>query len=614
MFNFDRLFNQLLNLIIDYLYPYTFDIFSLSKCIFVAVIFSAMYIVSKSAYKSIIKENSPLPLKNSLIIRTIYYGFHVVAAWYVYSFLVTFSIYGLAYLLDRLHVFPIDKFIPCLVVAAGSTVITLIIEAFVLNRLIQQKIINPLNQISNAYAYKKSGKKEYNPDKKRTHVGEYNPRKYFKQDKLFFGLNEFKQPVYADLKASLDGHICIAGGSGSGKGVETRILLSQFIQYGLCNIIFDVKPDKYLFNLCSEECRRANKKMYVIDIDVREPQIQLFGGINQLDFETIVKSAMELEPQKQTNARVYAQNTEKALERIADKIYQKGMTPKEIINACYQYDTDLLDQNTDLEALLRNLSRYKIFNSREAPTIQEILEENAVFYIRAVSAKENMASSLILRLLFQTITKETQYNDRYSCIFLDEFKFIMTTSVINQLATIRDFNTTLMFNFQSFTNFETSPNAAMNKKAYGRELLDNSHIFALGNSSDIETIEIVQKKGGQTTYDRAFELEEGSLGGASITSADRRYTKHVDYKLTQSEISNGAKNTMILLAPALFKDREYEQISTHYIATNNYNFAISETYKETFVENIAINEPKIQEKQENENIEVSKKDLFGDED
>ena len=121
----------------------------------------------------------------------------------------------------------------------------------------------------------------------------------------------------------------------------------------------------------------------------------------------------------------------------------------------------------------------------------------------------------------------------------------------------------------------------MNNKAYGKELLDNMHIFALGNTSDTETIDIIQKKGGQTIYDRAFELEEADTGGASVTSADRRYTKHTDFKLTQSEISNGDKNTMILLAPSLFNGDDFVKISTHYIETSNYQFEITKEYEET---------------------------------
>ena len=105
--------------------------------------------------------------------------------------------------------------------------------------------------------------------------------------------------------------------------------------------------------------------MYVIDIDARKPQIQLFAGLNELDFETILVSAMELESQKQSNARVYAQRTEKALIEIAEDLYKQGMTPKDIIKACNKHNTDLLAENQDLEALLRNLSRYKIFNSKK---------------------------------------------------------------------------------------------------------------------------------------------------------------------------------------------------------------------------------------------------------
>jgi hypothetical protein len=602
--------NWILNFLLSYVYPYIFDIFSSFQTYSIAIIFATIYIVSHRAYQ--LSKTNPLPFQKAFIVKSVYYFYRLLATYYLVTLATTLIIFLLAYETERVDSFSIDIYIHQTIVFFIFLFGSMIAEKHILGRVIEQNIVNPLNQISNYFNAIKSGKKEYNPDVKRTHSGEYDPRKYFKQGQLFHGLDDRRKPVYTDLRASLDGHICITGGSGAGKGVLTRTYLSQFISYGLSNVVFDVKPDKYLFNLCAEECKRTNKEMYVIDIDVRKPQIQLFAGLNELDFETILVSAIELESQKQTNARVYAQKTEKALIEISEKLYRQGMTPKEIIKACDTHNTNLLAENQDLEALFRNLSRYKVFNSKKAPTIQQILNQNAVLYIRGASAKENMASSLILRLLFQTITKEVQYNDLQTSIFLDEFKFIMTTAVINQLATIRDFNTTLMVNFQAFSNFETSPNKAMNNKAYGRELLDNMHIFALGNTSDMETIEIVQKKGGQTIYDRAFEVEEADLGGASVTSSERRYTKHTDYKLTQNEISNGAKNTMILLAPALFKDKEFEKISTHYIKTDNYQFGISSTYQEDIVENIPKKEVE-EAKIENQTIETPKKDLFADE-
>lgn len=570
--------NDLLDTLVYNIYNHLVNIESNSQIIFFSLLCCVLYLMFYKVYN--FKKSHTLPYFYSAGITIGYIMLWLVGIYYFLSIGLSITTFGLAYFLDRLDTFKLEIFFPSVVVFFTLFGITIVLDFIFINRFREQKILNPLNRISNEYIYKVSGKKEYNPEVRRIHCGEFNPLKYYREGLLFHGLNEFKKPVYTKLIESLDGHICITGGTGAGKGVQTRLFLSQFIRYGVKNIIFDVKPDKYLYNLCAEECKNTNQKMYVIDIDTRLPQIQLFAGINNIDFETIISSAMELEPQKQTNARVYAQRTETALITIAEHIYKQGMTPAEIIKACDDYDIELLSENEDLRALLYNLSRYKVFNSIKSPSIQDILHDNAVLYIRASSAKENPASSLILRLLFQTITKEIQYNDLQKCIFLDEFKFIMTTAVMNQLATIRDFKTTLMVNFQAFSNFETSPNKAMNNKAYGKELLDNMHIFALGNTSDTETIEIVQKRGGQTTYDKAFENEEARLGGGTETSEDRKYTKHVDYKLTPNEIANGDKKTMILLAPQLLRNKEYEKISTYYIPTENYTFNITQTFEE----------------------------------
>jgi len=559
-------------------FEYSLNIFSNFQIIALCFLFCSLYLLSNKANK--FRKINPLPVRISLSIRLTHYLSIFISIYYILSSFISFLVYTLAYIYNQID-YPVaqESYYPILIGGGVSMAIVFICDTLILNRLIQQKIITPLNRISSQYQNKKSGRKEYNPDVQRKHIGNYDPEKYFKQGSLFHGLNEFKKPVYTDFMASLNGHIGVIGGTGAGKGVLTRLYISQFIRGGLNNVIFDIKPDNYLYDLCVTECKKLNTKMYVIDLDIKKPQLQLFSHLTSDDFETIFKSAMELEPLKQTNARVYAQSTEHALITIAEEIYKQGTTPSQLIQDINEYDTSLLSDNSDLKSILFDLSRYKTFNSSKAPSIKQILDENAVLYIRASNAKENSSTSTVLRLLFQTITNQLIKHNNPSCLFLDEFKFIMTSSFMNQLATVRENKITLVVNFQTFDNFMTSPNVAMRNKAYAGELLDNLHIFALGNSSDTKTVEMIQRQCGLTMYDRAHEQDENELGGGHTTKSTKSYSKYTDYKVTANEISNGDKNTMILLAPSLLKD-DFARISIDYIKSNKTNFEISKTFEQ----------------------------------
>ncbi|WP_203368679.1 type IV secretory system conjugative DNA transfer family protein [Cysteiniphilum marinum] len=412
---------------------------------------------------------------------------------------------------------------------------------------------------------------EYDPEGVKRHTKDYSEfiTNYIKPNYLFHGLDHNDQPIYTDFKKSLDGHYTIMGGTGFGKGVLTRVYLYQSIHADVTNIIFDPKPDEYMYNACCDFSFSAGKKVYVVDLDSPKAQISIFKGINAECFRNIFMSALELGKQKQTNARVYARESEFHLHRISKEVYKEGMTAQEFY-AAYTEASDL--HSKDLDDLFYYLADCGLFNTHKGVDIEKVIESGHTLFIRCASAKSNPVSreiaQIVFAAVFEHINKRNKNTAKQCVVVIDEFKFVMNTAIMNNLATIREQKCSLWFNFQDTSNFMTSPNEALKNPDYARELISNSHFVAVHNVNEPQTIRLIQERVGKKLYKRLNEKEKS----ADNDKEDKRWARHAEYKLTSNEIATGEKNTALLLS-SLFKDG-FNRTHTSIIKTPDYPFSV----------------------------------------
>ncbi|MCF6808548.1 TraG/TraD/VirD4 family protein [Thiotrichales bacterium 19S9-12] len=451
----------------------------------------------------------------------------------------------------------------------------------VIKPFIDRVVMSRLNRISTSYQMNNTSRVIYNPDGKKRETIDYDVIKFIKKGLLFHGLNEYRQPIYTDFLKSLDGHFTIIGGSGMGKGVLTRMYLYQTSKEKVTNIVFDPKPDEYMYNACVDFAHQNKKKMHVVDLDVLVPQISIFKGLTSNQFRDILTSALELQKLKNSNARIWAQRTEMALHKISQQIYEENITPNEIKRALAHFP-ELIQDSEDTLNLFTYLDDYQIFNTKEGLNLKEIIESGDVLYIRCSKAKTNDVSRQQAQILFTTIFEHINQRDHINStqcmVVIDEFKFIMNTAIMDNLATIRSQKCSLVFNFQDISNFTTSPNEALQNPNYAQELLSNSHFIAVHNASDIALIKLIQQRCGKKTYHKAYEDDISNAGGSSKTSHERRWTTHDEFKLTENEISSGGKRTAILLS-SLLSDNDFARIHTDILKTDHHQFKINTASK-----------------------------------
>ena len=533
-------------------------------------------------------KERPLPYRYRLIINSASQMRYLLLALFAYYLILnTGYMYlgNLKYFMgQRDHWMYLKEYIALLV--EGFILITAVRVKFdaipFLKATIDRTVIQKLNAISIAYQSRYTKRTVYHPDGVERITQNFIPLPYFQNDTLCHGLDENKKPVYTDFTGSMDGHFTIIGGSGMGKGVLTRMYLYQTFQKNITNIIFDPKPDDFMFDACVEFAKRNNKGIYVVDMDNPIPQISLFKSVTSNQFRSIMTSALELQKLKTTNARIWANRTEMALHNIAQQVYQENITPSEIRQA-FTDSPDLVKDSEDTINLFTFLDDYQIFNTKSGLNLKEIIESEDVLYIRCAKAKSNdiarQQAQILFTALFEHINTRNHHTATQCVVVIDEFKFIMNTAIMDNLATIRSQKCSLIFNFQDISNFTTSPNEALRNPAYAKELLSNSHMIAIHNANDIELIRLIQQRVGKKTYHKPFEDDKSNTGGTGETSASRRWARHTEFVLTENEISTGGKRTAILLSPLL--PGKMARIHTDIIPTSRQKFS-SNMYAEPF--------------------------------
>jgi hypothetical protein len=539
-------------------------------------------------------RDRPLPLKEKILITLMRLAKYALGGIFIYmlayNLILSFQVYYLIHYNPEYHSLSfLDYFTITQIIKSGiSTLLVLIFIHFklklpVFEILIDRIMIKPLDELSKLHFQKNSGKKIYNAEGTKRVTKDYKIKKYLKnRNYLFHGLDENNKPIYTDFQDSLNGHTTVIGGTGMGKGTITRMYLKQTIDKNITNIIVDPKPDDYMFDACCTFAKENNKKVHIIDLDNKEPQISLFKNMDKDEFIKVINSSLEFQAQKQSNAKVYAARGELLILKIADEIYKENITPSEMMEKFKMYPEIISDDI--LMNFFTQVERSNVFNTKNGVNFKDLLESGNVIYIRCKDAKKIDASRDLVQLtmmtIFEHIEKRNPHNATQCLMVIDEFKFIMNSVIMNNLATVRSQKCSLVFNFQDLSNFMTSPNYAMRNESYATELLSNSKTIVVHDAKDIKLAKLIQQSCGEAEYDKYYEDSKTNAGGTSETSHERKWTKEKNYKLTINEITQGNPRTAILINSTL--DEGFKRTHTMIIDTDNYEFrtnTVSPKYK-----------------------------------
>ncbi len=267
---------------------------------------------------------------------------------------------------------------------------------------------------------------------------EYNPERYFRKNKLFIGLNAKGKAVHIPIELSQSCHWQISGTTGSGKGVLAGCILTQMIQHGEAVIIMDPKGDYFLPELMAKAARDAEVNKYYIDLTSDVGQWNPLAGKTPSQIEEMLSVAFNLSD-KATDADFYRLN-DRASARIFSKSDHVDKTLRESVQEFVQDHHELLEKSPKFMQAIEELASLPVLNIKKGLNIEKAIARGAVIYIRGTMKKPSVLilQKILLVSIIQILESRDRETARHTCLFLDEFKYLISQSAIEALGTIRD--------------------------------------------------------------------------------------------------------------------------------------------------------------------------------
>ena len=292
----------------------------------------------------------------------------------------------------------------------------------------------------------------------------YDPTKYFNDKKgIFLGLNEHKKPVYLSWQQWRKSHVDVIGTTGSGKGVAAGVLLTQAVASGECVVIVDPKNDEWLPHVMHDAAKHANVPFVYIDLQSDQPQWNPIEHKNANEIEELLSAGFSL-GEKGSDADFYRLDDRRAARIFANYANRQDYSLIETLQLLIQHQPDIAEAGKKFVADLEEIGLVASVNTRTGIDLSTLIKQGAVIYVRG-----SMRNPRILKLQRIFVLSMMQHIEvrprelgngqkaRHVCLFLDEFKYLISRPTLEALGAIRDKGAHVMIAHQSLGDLRDCP-------------------------------------------------------------------------------------------------------------------------------------------------------------
>ena len=402
----------------------------------------------------------------------------------------------------------------------------------------------------------------------------YNPLDYIDLNKgIFVGIDaKTSEPIYIPIDEFKECHKEIIGASRSGKGVAACYIAYQKILLGWAEFYIDPKPDKFVPRVLYKACKKAGKKLFIIDlVDGKMSQYAPFRGGTLKDIKARVKQVFKIrrtggdadfyKGQEINLVDEALTNTKRGTQDIYE-YFRNNRIQEEVATGIEDVFKELIDieqiicsngskprKGTDQSHLYpaQPFNRYP-----GGLSIARAIMENQVVYIRGDTVDLNIRS--LVKLVLTEITQEVKRlyplrgDENHVSIDMDEGKFVMSEILSDSMATIAGFACDMTVQYQALEDIETSIEKDIDMKALAAALHINTQIKLIHGGMAPRTAEYLEEQTGKvikkiTAMDRVDTKELG----AEQWTGEKMMRDQEEALLTQNDFLAMGKLTFALL-------------------------------------------------------------------
>jgi hypothetical protein len=345
----------------------------------------------------------------------------------------------------------------------------------------------------------------------------FNPGGYFKRRKgCFVGKDARGTPIYVPWAKLRETHIQIFGTTGSGKG---KLMAAIAYQCGLSDEAvwwFDPKDDRYSSRLMRQAAEACGKPFIYLNLNADQPpQFKLLAGASAHDISDLFVAGFDLRG-KGTDGDFHRGRDEDAAMQAAElAVRADERSLHGVMAVCVEVESIVGQEH--FWRCLRKVARLPACQTDDGVDLSNALEAGAVVYVVGSADSEvvKMLQKMVLVRLVQLIkARDRSETLRPVCVFLDEFKHLLSPVSLTALGTVRDFGAHFMLAHQSLGDLESCPGISP-ADAYGA-VVDNTAIKFVYRINDGEHAERLARTAGmRRTYSEisAKATSESSGGG-----------------------------------------------------------------------------------------------------
>ena len=355
----------------------------------------------------------------------------------------------------------------------------------------------------------------------------YDPTEYFNDKKgIFFGLNEQKKPIYESWQQWRKSHVDVIGTTGSGKGVAAGVLMFQAVASGECVVVVDPKNDEWLPYVMREAAVNANVPYVYIDLQSEQPQWNPLQHKNINEIEELLSAGFSL-GEKGTDADFYRLDDRRAARIFANYANRQDYSLIETLQLLIKHQPDIAEAGKKFTNDLEEIGLVAAVNTRTGINLGNLIKQGAVIYVRG-----SMRDPRILKLQRIFVLSMIQHIEgrprelangqkaRHVCVFLDEFKYLISRPTLEALGAIRDKGAHVMIAHQSLGDLRDCP-ADMDPESVVASVNENCAIKMAYKVKDPDTAEWLARMSGTILVDDEIRQVKTNAGLTEIRDGER---------------------------------------------------------------------------------------------
>jgi hypothetical protein len=368
---------------------------------------------------------------------------------------------------------------------------------------------------------------------------EYEPARYFSADDgIFLGLDEHRRPVYIPWSEWRRKHIDVVGTTGSGKGVAAQVMLTQCSRNGEAVVVIDPKHDEYLAHVLRQAAIDAGVPFIFIDLTGELPQWHPLLAKSPVQIEELLSAGFSL-GERGSDADFYRLEDRRAARLFSSIPGVASLTLASAFTRLLIENPKLAESAKKFVSDLEEIALLPVVSTNAGIDLAAAIEGGGVIYVRG-----SMRSPRILKLqkilliaVMQHIEGRPRSNARHVCLFLDEFKYLISRPALELLGAIRDKKAHAILAHQSLGDLRDCP-ADLDPDSVVASVNENTALKIAYSVRDPDTADWLARMSGQILVDDEIRQVKTNIGlaetrenGRSLRQAERPL---VDTNMLQS--------------------------------------------------------------------------------